>query len=208
MVLAVLAQSPGAADQPLPIDPNRSGPQAMIAEAGGVDISTPVRPADLDGLGYHPEDEGWVALDPVGKNVSANPLLRAFSGVGEPQGIRYHVMDRAGRSGPATGVVDVGAEAETPVYAPVTGVVTAIKPDPTMQEANIVEIKPSDDPNVRVIVSLVQDISGDLGPNTPVTAGTTELGSVADLASVLKPQLSSYTGGSGNHVSIRVLETG
>lgn len=208
LIFAVLVQSPGAADQPLPINPNEAGPETVVAKAEGVEITTPVRPGNLTGLGYHPEGESWLALDPVGKNLSANPLLRIFSGVRDQEDIRYYVMDRAERLGPGTGAVDVGAEAGTKVYAPVTGVVTAIRPDPTMQEANIVEIKPSDDPNMRVLVSLVQDVSGDLGPDTPVTAGMTELGSVADLASVLKPQLASYTGDSGNHVTVFALKTG
>ncbi len=206
--LAALAQSPGTADQASPIDPGRSAQETTIAEADGVDIVSPVQPADLTGLGYHPIGEGWLELDPVGHNVSANLFVRTFGGLGEPEGVRYHVMDRAERSGSATGAVDVGAEPGTKVYAPVTGVITAIKPDPTVQEANVVEIKPSDNPDMRVFVSLVQDISDNLGPNTPVTAGTTELGSITDLVAVLKPQLASYTGEPGDHVTVFAAKTG
>lgn len=206
--LAALAQSPGAADQPRPVDAGRLGQETKIAEAEEVSIVTPIRPANLTGLGYHPGSEGWLKLDPEGYNMSANLLLRTFSGLGEPEGIRYYVMDRAERSGPSTGAVDVGAKPGTSVYAPVTGVITAVRPDPTIQEANIVEIKPSEDPDVRVLVSLVRDINGNLGPNTPVTAGATELGSVANLAAVLKPQLASYTGDSGNHVTVFAVKNG
>ena len=202
LLFAALVQSPGEAGQTLPIDPDEAGPDTVLAKAGGIEISTPVRPVDLRGLGYHPRGEGFLDLRPGGKNVSPNPLLGIFSGTANPEDIKYHVMDREERTGPSTGALDVGADAGAVVYAPVTGTITAIKPDPTMQDTNIVEIKPSTDPNARVFVSLVQDVNGDVGPDTPVTAGMTEIGAVPDLASVLKPQLSSYTGDPGNHVTV------
>ena len=59
-------------------------------------------------------------------------------------------MDPAGRTGPRTGALDVGAQAGTTVYAPVTGMITAIRPDPMVQGANVVEIKPDGNANVRV----------------------------------------------------------
>ena len=204
LFLAVLVQSPGAADQPLPIDSNEAGPDVVVAEAEDLKISTPIRPADLTGLGYHPGGEGVVDLRPEGKNLSKNPLLSMFGGATNPHDIRYYVMDREQREGPGTGALDVGAETGTKVYAPVTGVVTAVRPDPTMQEANIVEIKPAEAPNTRVFVSLLQAVSADIGPDAPVTAGMTEIGSVADLAGVTKPQLAEHTNGSGNHVTVSV----
>lgn len=205
LFLAFLVQSPGAADQPLPIDPNVAGPDAVVAEADGIEISTPIRPADLDGLGYHPEGEGMLDLRPKGKSLSMNPLLSIFSGASNPEDIRYYVMDREEREGPSTGALDVGAEAGTKAYSPITGVVTAVRADPTMQNTNVVEIKPAEAPNTRVSVSLLQDVSGNIGPDSQVTAGMTELGSVADLSSTLKPQLAEYTNRSGNHVTVFVL---
>ena len=202
LLFAVLVQSPDAAGQTLPINSNEAGPDVALAGAGGIEVSTPVRPADLRGLGYHPGGEGLLELQPRGKNVSANPLLGLFGGVSNPEDIKYHVMDREEREGPGTGALDVGADAGATVYAPVTGTITAVRPDPTVQDTNVVEIKPSQAPNSRVFVSLVRDINGDVGPDALVTAGTTEIGSVPDLAGVLEPQLSSYTGGSGNHVTV------
>ena len=207
LFLAVLVQSPGAADQQLlPIDPNEAGPGAVVAEADGLEVSTPIRPADLTGLGYHPEGKEALELQPVGKNLSANPLFGIFSDASNPEGIHYHVMDRAQREGSGTGALDLGAEAGTRVYAPVTGVVTAVRPDSKMQNANVVEIKPAEAPNTRVRVSLLQEVSGNIGPDARVTAGTTELGSTANLASVTEPQLAKHTKGSGNHVTVFVLK--
>lgn len=207
LVFAVFAQSSGAAEGAVPIDPANAEPDTVLAVAGdteagnGVQISTPIRPSDLTGLGYHPDGESLLEMRPRGKNLSANPLLRLFGG-STPEDIRYYVMPREGREGAATGALDVGASAGSTVYAPVTGTVTAIRPDPTVSDANVVEIKPDSNPNARVYVSLVQSEKGSVGVKEPVTAGMTELGTVAESASVLDPQLSDYTSDAGNHVTV------
>jgi hypothetical protein len=205
LVFAVLLQSPDATERAVPIDPGNAAPDTVLAEAAGdVEISTPIRPASLTGLGYHPEGESLVAMVPRGENLSASPLVDLFDGGTTPEKIHYHVMDAAGRTGPETGALDVGAGAGTTVYAPVTGMVTAIRPDPTVQGANVVEIKPDANPNVRVTVSLVHSEEHSAGVTARVTAGMTELGTVADSAEILDPQLSSYTSDAGNHVTISV----
>lgn len=205
LVLAVLVQSSEARDRALPIDPNNAGPDTVLGAVAGVGISTPIRPEDITGFGYHPEGESLVEISPHGKSLSANAVTGLFTSGSTPEKIQYYVMDSAGRQGPATGALDIGAASGSTVYAPVTGVVTAIRPDPVLQKgASVVEIKPADNPNVRVSVSLVQDLDDGVGPKSPVTAGTTELGSVADSAQVLKPQLASYTSDAGNHVTISV----
>ena len=95
-------------------------------------------------------------------------------------------MYAAGRTGPDR-ALDVGAQAGTSVYAPATGMVTAIRPDPMVQGANVVEIKPDANANVRITVSLVQSDEANAGVTSRVTAGMTELGTVADSAKVLTP---------------------
>jgi hypothetical protein len=40
-----------------------------------------------------------------------------------------------------------------------------------------------------------------------VTAGITELGSVADSAKILRPQLADYTSDTGNHVTVSASPT-
>ncbi len=205
LVFAVLVQTPDATQREVPIDPGNAGPDTVLAEAAGVEISTPIRPASLTGLGYHPEGENLVELVPRGENLSANPLLSLFADGETPENIHYHMMDAAGRTGPETGALDVGAAAGTTVYAPVTGMVTAIRPDPMVEGANVVEIKPDANANVRVTVSLVVRSGEDsAGVTTRVTAGMTKLGTVADSAEILDPQLSSYTSDAGNHVTISV----
>ena len=57
LVFAVFVQTQAsdAAERAVPIDPNNAGPDVVLAEAARVPISTPIRPANLTGLGYHPE---------------------------------------------------------------------------------------------------------------------------------------------------------
>ena len=210
LVFAVFVgtQAPDTAESAFPIDPSNAAPDTVLAKAPGeVEVSTPVRPADLSGLGYHPEGESLSELAPRGENLSTSPFLSLFARGEVPERIQYHVMDAAGREGPRTGALDVGAEAGTTVYAPVSGVVTAIRPDPTVRDANVVEIKPAANPDVRVAVSLVRTGEG-AGVNTTVMAGMTKLGTVADSAEVLDPQLSSYTADEGNHVTVSVSRAG
>ena len=209
LVFAVYVQTKTSdtAERAVPIDPNNAGPATVLAEAAGVSLSTPIRPASLTGLGYHPEGESLAAMEPRGKNLSANVVLGLLSRGETPERIHYYVMDAAGRGGPQTGAVDVGATTGTTVYAPVAGTVTAIRPDPMVQKANVIEIKPDANPDVRVSVALVRS-DGEAGVNDNVTAGKTELGTVADSAEVLDPQLSSYTADAGNHVTVSVSKSG
>jgi hypothetical protein len=209
LVFAVFVQAKASdtAERAVPIDPNNAGPATVLAEAAGVDISTPIRPASLTGLGYHSEGESLAEMEPRGKNLSANVVLGLLSRGETPERIHYYVMDAAGRGGPETGAVDVGATTGTTVYTPVTGTVTAIRPDPMVQNANVIEIKPDTNPDVRVSVTLVRS-DGEAGVNDNVTAGKTELGTVADSAEVLDPQLSSYTTDAGNHVTVTVSKSG
>lgn len=202
----VQAKASNTAERAVPIDPNNAGPDTVLAEAGAVGISTPIRPTALTGLGYHPEGESLTALEPRGKNLSANALVGLLSRGETPEEIHYYVMDAVGRDGPRTGALDIGAMTGTTVYTPVTGTVTAIRPDPMVDNANVIEIKPDADPNVRVNVSLVRS-DGKAGVNDHVMAGTTELGTVADSAEVLDPQLSNYTTDAGNHVTVSISST-
>ena len=204
LIFAVLVQTPDATQRVVPIDPGNAGPDTVLAKAASVEISTPIRPESITGLGYHPEGESLVEMVPRGENLSANPLLGMFADGETSEKIHYYMMDAAGRAGPQTGALDVGAPAGTTVYAPVTGMVTAIRPDPMVQDANVVEIKPDANANVRVTVSLVRSGENSAGVTSRVTAGMTELGTVADSAEILDPQLSSYTSDAGNHVTISI----
>ena len=132
LVLAAFVQTSGARDQALPIDPNNAGPDAVLAGVAGVSIFSPIRPEDVTGLGYHPEGESLIEMSPRGKNLSRNPVFGLLANGSTPEKIQYYVMSPASRQGPRTGALDVGAEAGTEVYSPVTGTVTACGQDGTV----------------------------------------------------------------------------
>src|SRR5918994_7393870 len=111
LVLAVILQAPDAAEPTVPIDPGNAAPDTVLAKAAGIDISTPIRPESLTGLGYHPEGESLVEMEPRGENLSANPLVGLLSNGSTAEDIHHHVMYAAGRTGPRTGAPDVGAPA-------------------------------------------------------------------------------------------------
>src|ERR671938_1143227 len=158
LILAAFAQDSEVSDRGLPIDPNNAGPDVALAEVAGIYISSPIRPENLTGLGYHPEGESLVQMSPRGRNLSGNSISRLFATDSTPEKIQYYLMDPAGRPGPRTGALDVGAEARTTVYAPVTGTVVAIRPDPLLRDsADTVVIKPADNPDVFISVSLIKD---------------------------------------------------
>ena len=204
-VLVTSVLGPVAGEHQSAIDAGAAKPDVVLAQAGGLRVSTPIHPADITGLGYHPDGDSLIGMTPQGRNLSSNPISRLFAAGSNPADIRYYVMDPAGRPGPATGALDVEAKAGTVAYAPVTGVITAIRPDPMLPNASVIEIKPAANPNLRVYVSLVRKIDSDVGVYSSVTAGKTALGSVTDSAKFLHPQLSSYTGSPGNHVTVSVL---
>lgn len=199
LILAGLTWNSGS-ERTAPIAASKAGPGTTLARVGGIDISTPVRPSDLTGLGYHPDGEGLLPLKPRGENASS--IWHVLPGGSTPEETRYYSMDAAGRDGPRTGALDVGAKAGDEVYAPVDGMITAIRPDPLVEGSNVIEIQSTGNPDLRVYVSGVEKISSGTGVETTVKAGKTQLGTVADSASVLNTQLSNYTGGAGNHVTV------
>ena len=79
LVFAVLLQAPDAAEPTVPIDPGNAAPDTVLAKAAGIDISTPIRPESLTGLGYHPEGESLVGAprrEPLREPARRPPLQR------------------------------------------------------------------------------------------------------------------------------------
>jgi hypothetical protein len=203
VALVVSRAATGARTRETPLDLNSVGPDVVLAQVAGVDVTSPIPPEGLTALGYHPGGEDLLSMSPRGRSLDGNFLLRLFKDSTTSEKIWYHLMDPAGRPGPDTGALDVGAGAGTAVYAPVTGTVASIRPDPLLRDgADTVVIKPAENSEVFISVSLVKDIAPGAGPGWPVKAGETKLGSVVDSRQFLKPQLSSYVPGDGNHVTV------
>lgn len=196
----------GSEDADAPINP-QAAPDTVLAESDGVSLVAPIRPEALRGIGYHAEGEGFAELAPRGRNLDSIFSVLPFVG-STPEDVGYHVMDAAGRGGPKTAAVDVGGDAGAEVFSPVTGIVTGIRPDPKVQGASVIEIQPTANPDLRVYVTLIVSEDGSAGVKSPVEAGETSLGTVADSAGVLDPQLAEYTEGDGNHVTVFTANAG
>jgi hypothetical protein len=99
----------------------------------------------------------------------------------------------------------VGAAAGTDVYAPVDGIVAAIRPYIVegRQYGSEIDIQPQNSPSLVVAVSqLAADPALTVG--SAVVSGATKLGTVVDLAAIEQQALARYTNDGGNHVNVEV----
>lgn len=166
-------------------------PALVMARAEGVDVSLPVSPAGLTAAGYHPlDDPAAVPLEPTGS-------------------VEHGELPRAGRPGPQTAGLDVGAAAGTPVYAPVDGVVASVS-DYVVQgrvEGYEVRIAVAAAGGLAVRMNHLEAHPGVEPPRVgeATTASQTVLGQVRDFSDVADQQLSELTSDSGNHVNLELL---
>jgi hypothetical protein len=89
LVLALLLPrvAIGARDHEIPLDPNSVGPDEELAEVAGVNVSSPIHPTHVRGLGYHPDGEDLLGMSPRGKELSRNRLGRLFEDATAPEKI-------------------------------------------------------------------------------------------------------------------------
>lgn len=207
VAIAVLTGSdsnPGIVDPTLPAlaDPlpqvemgaDRRPENIPLADAEGLELRLPF-PRDLvTAVAFHPvETSSAVTLDPRGA-------------------LGHEIIPRRGRPGPETAALDVGAPADTAVYAPVSGVVAVVRPYQVAGKEIGYEmaIAPSVAAGLLVRITHLDAPGGFEIPRVgkAVTAGVTELGRVADFSAVVDQEISQFTNDSGNHVHIEVLRAG
>jgi hypothetical protein len=102
-------------------------------------------------------------------------------------------------------VLDVGAEAGTDVYAPVDGTVAAIS-DQVKNGRTVgsrLDIRPTAAPSLMVSVTNIH-VDPSLTVGAAVTAASSKLGTVADIAKVERQALAEYSHDTGNNVSLEV----
>ncbi|MGV8083478.1 MAG: M23 family metallopeptidase [Coriobacteriia bacterium] len=111
---------------------------------------------------------------------------------------------RSGRSGKPDTAVDVGAEAGSDVYAPLSGTVVKVKPYLLYGKYDDIEvhIQPTGHPELDLVLIHVDGIT--VTPGTQVTAGVTKIGTIRLLSNRLKDQLADYSPGSGDHVHVQL----
>jgi len=183
---------------PLPLAGLGTAPppeNVVLADAEGVELRLPISRDLVTAIAFHPADvTSAVRLDPRGS-------------------VNHEVAPRAGRSGPDTAALDVGAPAGTAVYSPVSGVVASVV-DPYRVHGEDVgfemAIAPATAAGLLVRVTHLDAPPAFDRPRVgeAVTAGVTEIGRVADFSKVVEQEIARYTNDSGNHVHIEMIRAG
>jgi murein DD-endopeptidase MepM/ murein hydrolase activator NlpD len=214
VTLGTTLRSSGQSNGSGPIPPRNylpSGPpqRQLLATQSGVRLFVPIEQDLITAIAYHPLQQSRAfSLEPAGQQLNAgflHRMVRRFFG-DDSGGLRYYVSDGS------TDAVDVGARAGTAVYAPVDGQVVSLAPDVINGRTygSTIGIQSTDNPAVVVRVSHVvlqhqRDGLTRVKVGQRVSAGDTQLGGVADIASVLTSDLRSYVSDSGNNAMIEVV---
>jgi hypothetical protein len=182
----------------------RPEPQ-VLATVGNLRLQLPVGQGAVTGIGFHGSRDGALELRPAGRQANEGLLLRLWRRIaGTPidTPIWYQL---SGEAGLGTRVLDVGAAPGTDVYAPVDGTIVGISDfviDGRTLGARI-DIRPREAPAVFVsLTHLRPDAS--LAVGSSVTAATSKVGTVVDVASAERQALAAHARENGNNVAIAV----
>jgi hypothetical protein len=196
----------GAKSQPVRLSNPYTSPQArptpeIVALRGPVHLQLPIAQGRVTAIGYSAASDA-LPLSPFGQQANEGVVSRVVhdifgGGGGSPSWYQL--------GGGGTNALDVGALPGTDVYAPVDGIVAAIRPFIVMgkQYGVEIDIEPQNSPSLVVAVSQLTADPG-LTVGSAVVSGATKLGTVVDLAQVEEQALAHYTNDGGNHVTIEV----
>ena len=172
----------------------------IVALRGPVRLQLPIAQFRVTAIGYSAATNA-LPLSPVGHQANEGLVARVVNGIfggggGNP---RWYEL------GGGTNALNVGAPVGTDVYAPVDGIVAAIRPFIVMgkQYGSEIDIQPQSSPSLVVAVTQLTAEPA-LTVGSAVVSGATKLGTVVDLASVEEQALARYTNDGGNHVTIEV----
>jgi len=194
-----------------------SRPDAAPVDSGGTEhpvfarwqernLLLPVPAKDATIIAYQPvADERAAALTPLGEQINTNALVRFFRGIfASPPPVRYYLLEGKGEKPTSSALV--GAAPGTPVYAPVSGVVTAVTRYLLYgkYEDVQIDIRPEKSSGATLSLILIADPVVSIGQ--PVIAGKTQLGKVRECPEQLGKTLSVYTHDSGAHIHMQITE--
>ena len=191
-------------------------PTPLIAEYDGVLIHTPIKAKDLEGILFHQAatEYGLVLStqlpDADPETMLTNPDYEIAEE--QPTGDEWlnakalHLW-RTDTAAEMDTSIDVGAEAGTQVYAPVTGTVVLVATYKLYESIDDydIHIQPDGRPDLDVVEIHVQDVQVKAGDR--VIGGETPLAKVRDLAAenITDIQLAFYSKeGHGNHTHVQV----
>ena len=207
VALALTAFGGGASRPPVPLASStftsaQTAPlPEIVALRGPVRLQLPIAQGRVTAIGYSAASDA-LPLAPYGQQANEGLVARVVHGIfgGGSSNPRWYQLGGGG-----TNALDVGAVAGTDVYAPVDGIVAAIRPFIVMgkQYGSEIDIQPQSSQSLVVAVTqLTTDPSLTVG--SAVVSGTTKIGTVVDLASIEQQALAQYTNDGGNHVTIEV----
>ncbi len=143
-----------------------------LARVGGVLLRLPGTAPIV--VGYHEAATAVpLALEPVGVLLDNRNATRVEAPPDDVAGVPYLIMTSRGRRAPATSAVDIVLADDQPILAPVTGTVSDVRTYwlyGTHLDTRL-EIRPDDDPSLRVVLVHVRDALVRLGDT--VEAGST-----------------------------------
>jgi murein DD-endopeptidase MepM/ murein hydrolase activator NlpD len=199
---AVGVSVPASASRLLPAGPPRP---LVIAVQGALRIQLPVNERNVTAIGYHGADEDALPLDPLGRQANEGLFSRVFHRIfgGGGGGVAYYQL--GGGAGPSTGSLNVGAAPGTDVYAPVDGTVVGLRGYILDEKAygSVIDVQPTGQPSVVVSITHIQ-VDPALTVGSPLTAGTSKIGTVLDFSGVERLALARYTQDAGNQVAVEV----
>jgi hypothetical protein len=194
-------QEATAAPRPATLVVGTPGP-LVLATVSNVKLQLPVPESAVTAIGYHGTRNGALALHPLGRQANEGLLARLWHRI---VGSRLDAPVWYQLGQPQTHVLDVGASVGTDVYAPVDGTVVAIRDqviDGRVVGARI-DIRPTLAPSVIVSLShLLADPSLSVGSS--VMAGSSKVGTVAEVSAVERQALARFTNDTGDNVAIEV----
>jgi hypothetical protein len=211
LVLAAFGSSPSTSFRSaLPASASRllpAGPPKpeVIAVASTLRLQLPIAQAYVTAIGYHAAGPDALPLDPLGAQKNEGLFSRVFHRLfgGGADGLSWYQL--GGGEGASTGAVDVGAAAGTDVYSPVDGTVVGIRKYivDARPYGSELQIQPQGAPTVVVSLTHVRADPA-LTVGSPLSAGSSKVGTVVDFSGVERQALAAHTQDAGNHVTIEV----
>jgi hypothetical protein len=195
--------APPAVSRPAPAPVTSAPPDAhVLATVGNLRVQSPVAQGGVTAIGFHGSEDGALVLKPVGPQVNEGLLARLWRRITGAQrsGLAWYQL-----SGGPLRTLDVGAVAGTDVDSPVDGPVVALRDQVVSGRVvgSEIELRPSSAPSVVVSIQNVRpDPALTIGAN--VAAGSSKLGTVADISRFEQQALERYAADGGNNVSLEV----
>ena len=196
-------RSPAATVRPAPLPVTATPPEPhVLAAVGNLRIQSPVAEEGVTAVGFHGSAAGALVLQPVGPQANEGLLARLWRRItgSTRSGTTWYQLE----GGPLR-TLDVGAVAGTDVYSPVDGTVVAIRDQIVSgrEVGNEIELRPTSAPSLVVAIQNIRrDPALTVGAN--VAAGSSKLGTVADISRHERQALARYAPDGGNNVSIRI----